>query len=444
MLRFFIPISLLIILAAAILLQYTYRKSTVETVQNMGETTNIALAKTALFSIRPQLDPFLARMVNATPEDAVKQGLPADLGRAIHRLISESTIARIKICNPRGVVLYSTLAEEVGQIQLQDDSVQGAINGKIMSEFQYNDRFNADNIDPEESNLIQTYLPALNESLGTVLGVVEIAYDVNSMVKQTEQSQVVTLATLGGTLLLMLGLLIATSWRAEAIMIRQYNVIHERIQPLESLTSQMFSDQEIEKKNIANGLHESVAQTLFAIKMKLEAVTREVGQDSPLAGSITDLGDYLQQAIRETSDIASNLRPSTLDELGLSKTLDWFFKSLESRYPRLTIERDITGKEENISQSLKVIIFRIVQDTLNNLATQTEADHVKLALSCSRGQVQLDIEENSYPYASQSESSGAQPFRAILPMKERTLLSGGHFSSHRNRLSFIHRAQWET
>ncbi len=444
LLRYFVPICLAIILLTALSIQLIYRHAAVNTVIDLGETTNVSLAQTVLSSIRPQLAAYLKDMSEATPEAASSHPIPPELEHAIQHLITETAIVRIKIYNLRGVVIYSTLATQIGQVQADNLGVKKALGGEILSEMVYSDSFNKPDQEPSENNMIQSYLPAKVEPFGTILGAFEIYYDGNPLVRHTEYSQLKMLAALCGVFLLMFVLLVTAVWRADTVMTRQDHIIRERTHMLEFLTAQMLSDQEAEKKNIAYGLHESVAQTLCAIKMRLETLTREADQDEPQAGSIADLIGYIQEAINETSGIAANLRPSTLDELGLLKTLVWLVRDLEQSYPQLTIDKKLNVAEDDISQALKIIIFRIVQDTLTNLASQTEANQVSLGLSCDQGKVQLEIMENSRPYASQSSSTSELPFKALLSMRERTFLSGGTFTSERNSMGHTHRSQWDS
>ena len=443
LLRYFILTSLLIILTTAILMQFIYRRAAVGTIIILGETINITLAQTALSSMRPQLLEYLKRMEDATAEDARNQTVPTELSQAFQRLINETAIVRIKVYNRQAVVIYSTLSSQIGQVQLDNRGVLNALSGHTMSELIYRDSFNRFDKEQSESNLIQTYLPALNEPLGETMGAFEIYFDVNFLVKHTEHFQLLMLFSSCGIFLLMFALLVGSVWRANIVMARQDQVIRERTHMLEFLTAQMLSDQEDEKKNIAHGLHESVAQTLCGIKVRLETMAREVDKSSPLVDSFASLTGYLQEAISETSAIAMRLRPSSLDEFGLIETLMEFSKDLEKSHPQLSIELLTEAAEEDITQSLKIIIFRIVQDTLNNLATQSEADQVKLVLRSDNGSIELEIEENSRPYARKSGSTGERIYKAILPMRERTLLSGGDFSSSQNRLGRKHRSLWE-
>jgi len=442
LLRYFVITSLLIILITAALVQFSFRRAAIDTVVNLGETTNNALAQAALFSLRHQLVEFLDSMEGATPQEARSRPAPAELNELILHLQQETAIHRVKIYNRLGMVVFSTNAQQVGDLQADNPGFLTALTGNQVSKLIYRDSFNQFDRETHEDNLIQSYLPVREEHGGEVLGAFEIYTDVNQLVKQTERTQLLMLPVLLGVFLLMFVLLVASVWRAATVLKRQESIIRERTHLLEFLTAQMLTAQEDEKKSIAHGLHESVAQTLSGVKMRLEVLGKEVGDGAP-AEAVNTLIGYLQEAISETSSMAMRLRPSSLDEFGLLETLGWHMKELRQLYPKLNIEFSAEAREEDIPRPLKIITYRIIQDTLSNLAALTEADRAWFTLATDGHSVTLEIEENSQPYVGPSLASGERLNKALVPMRERTLLSGGSFSTRREKLSRIHTSRWE-
>jgi len=442
LLRYFSFTSLLIIIATAVLVQLSFRRAVVDTLTNLGETTNITLAQTALLAIQPEIYDFMRTLADADAETASTKPMPTELEGSVRHLIDETAIVRVKLYNRRGVVIFSTSDEQVGGDQEDNAGFQSALGGKVASELVYRDSFNHFDKESSEDNLVQSYLPVKAENHGPILGVFEIYTDVNYQVKRTERSQLVMLPVLSGLFLLMFVLLVAIVRRAATIINRQEGIIRERTRMLEFLTAQMLTDQEDEKKRIAHRLHESVAQTLSGVKMRLEVIGRDAGNPGASSESINSLIGFLQDAISETSSMAMRLRPSSLDEFGLVETLDWLVSDLRQLYPRLSIESEIGAQEVEIPRPMKIIIYRIVQDTLNNLAAQTEADRIRLSLNTDNRSIILAIEENSHPYAGETPQTGERVCKEVLPMRERTLLSGGGFSSSRGRLGRTHTSHW--
>ena len=76
----------------------------------------------------------------------------------------------------------------------------------------------------------------------------------------------------------------------------------------------------------------------------------------------------LQEAIQEVRTIATDLRPASLDDLGLLPTLNWLCREFEQQHPGIRIERQISLQEQDIPPPLKVILYRIIVSVLDDVA----------------------------------------------------------------------------
>ena len=226
-----------------------------------------------------------------------------------------------------------------------------------------------------------------------------------------------------GVLLLYLYLL-AIMRKASAMVEFQQRRIAERTQMLEVLTAKLLGAQEGERKRRASGLHEGIAQSLQAVKL---AVEHQKSVDG--ANRSAPLVALIQETIDQAREFAVELRPSALDDFGLLEALNSFFNEFLLVRSNVVLERKFGISESDIPKPLKTIVFRIVQDTLKGLATETEADKIKVALSRANDSLQLSLTENAYRYrtAGNDASSNGEADAALLPMKERTILSGGDY-----------------
>ena len=139
------------------------------------------------------------------------------------------------------------------------------------------------------------------------------------------------------------------------------------------------------------------------------------------------------------------MRPSALDDFGVIEALNSFFNEFIQRRSDLVLERNFGISESDIPRPLKTIIFRIVQDTLKGLAAGTEADQIKVALSLAKNNLQLSITENAYSYRAAGNDArfDGEADAALLPMKERTVFSGGDYETFLNSDgSTLHVARW--
>lgn len=138
----------------------------------------------------------------------------------------------------------------------------------------------------------------------------------------------------------------------------------------------------------------------------------------------------LQEAIQETRRIQMNLRPPMLDDLGILATISWFCRQYESTYSAIRIRQKIDIKEEEVADSLKTAIFRVLQEALNNSAKHSKASEVLLHISKIDRTIQLAIGDNGQGFdpTETCSRSGTIRGQGLVGMQERVELSGGSFA----------------
>jgi signal transduction histidine kinase len=131
----------------------------------------------------------------------------------------------------------------------------------------------------------------------------------------------------------------------------------------------------------------------------------------------------VQNGVEETRRIMTNLRPSILDDLGILATVNWFCREFQKVYPHIQIQRQIEVQEQEVPDSLKVVIFRILQEAMNNIAKHSRANTVVLGLARKNDRIILRIQDNGVGFDPENCRKGL----GLSSMKERTKLSGGIF-----------------
>ena len=151
---------------------------------------------------------------------------------------------------------------------------------------------------------------------------------------------------------------------------------------LRLLSSQLLAAQELERKRIAEELHDSVGQTLSALKFQLEnmATLLDSGNTQAVTDMIGRLVPKIQSAVEEVRHIAMDLRPSMLDDLGILPTIAWFCREFQGVYGHLRIETVLSAHEEEVPARLKTAVYRIAQEALNNIARHAHASVAQIAL----------------------------------------------------------------
>jgi signal transduction histidine kinase len=121
--------------------------------------------------------------------------------------------------------------------------------------------------------------------------------------------------------------------------------------------------------------------------------------------------------------------PSMLDDLGLLATLRWFCRNFQQLHGGVEIELQLQVEEEEVSEQLKLVTYRILQEALNNIAKHSQADSVYVSLSKTEGKLELYIQDNGrgFDFKESSAKKGSTGGLGIDSMRERTEISGGSF-----------------
>ncbi len=211
-----------------------------------------------------------------------------------------------------------------------------------------------------------------------------------------------------------------------------------------NLTSQLLLAEENERKRIAGEIHDSVGSSLSAIKFKVEDILQK-GRGQFLEEPLGTIARMLGECIEDVRRIQMDLRPPMLDDLGILPTLSWISRRFQTTYPNITVECQFDMKDSVVPDTLGTIIFRITQESLNNVAKHTTATLVKLSLRKIDARIELTIQDNGQGFDVDAVLSRERPERGLglTSMRERTELSGGFFSAESSKgKGTIIRATW--
>ena len=447
LLRFYSIASFVAILVAALAVGLFYRQVAIKGLMDLAERNNVTLARTALNSVRSDLVAYLDAASQPGLVNVRHHPLPPQLATAIRSLMSENSVARIKIYNQQGMVVFSTKTSQIGTDQGHNRGFLSAMSGHVADALVYRDSFNTFDEATEEDNLMQTYIPIRASSVEPVQGVFEIYTDVNDMVHQIERTEFIII---GGALLILTALyaaLLLVVHRARNIIDSQNQTIRERTETLEILSARMLTSEESKKKKIAVDLHEGLAQTLSAVKLNLENSRQKIDNDDTVGKSMAALIPVLQSAIEDVRTIATELRPSSIDDLGLLPTIGNLCRNFQQQHPDIRIRLDIALQEKDIPAPLKVILYRIIVLALDDIALNTDSDQILVSLRRSSATLTLMIDDTP----ADSADAAAATLVAIDPhtesrftkMLELATLSGGSFAASRPSAGRIMlRAAW--
>jgi PAS domain S-box-containing protein len=217
---------------------------------------------------------------------------------------------------------------------------------------------------------------------------------------------------------------------------------------LRFLSSQLLTAQEDERKRIAQELHDSIGQILTTVKFGLESAVNLMGQDTTLhdVKALEPLIPLTQNGIEEVRRICKDLWPSILDDLGILATISSFCREFQKICSDIHIEKEIDIQEHDVPDDLKIVIYRILQESVNNIAKHSNADRVRCSLKKTEGIIELTIEDNGKGFDMKDilyENGSRRRGLGLASMRERVGLSGGSFDIESSRqVGTTVRASW--
>jgi signal transduction histidine kinase len=196
------------------------------------------------------------------------------------------------------------------------------------------------------------------------------------------------------------------------------------------LSEQLIHAQEGERRRIALELHDSVGQSLSAIKYTLERAIIMVQR--PNLGSPESVLALAVQRIHETADgiraISMNLRPHMLDNLGAASATSWFCRNFAEIYSTISARAEITAQNREIPKRISTHLFRCVQELLNNVAKHAQAKTVWILLKREGSILSLEVRDDGLGIPSEAANPARSNGSGLRNLRERAEITGGQFS----------------
>jgi PAS domain S-box-containing protein len=207
--------------------------------------------------------------------------------------------------------------------------------------------------------------------------------------------------------------------------------VKDRTVELADLSARLVSAQENERKRISYDLHDNVWQTLVAIRFEIERLFSRIDKAdwAALPTKSEKIRETMLNAVGKIRSMQGDLWPYVLDDIGIVATLDWYCREFEKNHSGLAIERKNDLTESEIPASAKIVIYRILQETLSNVAKHSQANHVIIRLLKNGHGVEFSIQDNGIGFDPEETIARKAPWGGLglLSIKARTELSGGSF-----------------
>lgn len=187
------------------------------------------------------------------------------------------------------------------------------------------------------------------------------------------------------------------------------------------LTRRSLTVQEEERRILSQELHDELGQSLTGIKVIATAIAKKTPDSQDEIDSILNICDHLFAVVRA---MMRRLRPTVLDELGLEASLEDMLGHWRAQNSQITVTMQIDSVMASPDNPANIHLFRIVQESLNNITRHAQATAVIIRLKQDSKLMILTITDNGHGYDPEQITPGF----GLLGMRERAESLGGQFS----------------
>lgn len=299
--------------------------------------------------------------------------------------------------------LYGLIAEVESHLNMNADAVKD-----YQRYIHFNDSINKLDIQNQVNNLEIRYQTRKREDSILVL---EKNGELQSFTLRKNKT-VTTFLIVGCGLLLLVGGLGYNNFKRKNELLRQSEELNrQRIAELERerqiiAMQAVLKGQEDERGRLARDLHDGVGGLLSGIKLSLTAMKGNVFLSEKNALAVKNVINQLDQSIAELRRVSHNMMPEALIKYGLKEALENYCESLNLS-SSLSVQLQTYGMDRRMDQNMEIVLYRIVQELLNNVIKHAEAKHVLVQMIRELDRVSLTVEDDGRGFDPEAlESSG--------------------------------------
>lgn len=197
------------------------------------------------------------------------------------------------------------------------------------------------------------------------------------------------------------------------------------IQQRQQLGVRVIKAQEEERRRVARDIHDGPAQTLASVVIRAEICEKLLDNDTEqVRQELRNLKDLVRASLQDIRKIIYDLRPMTLDDLGLVPTLRRFIEEF-NKHSSTTVEFAVFGYEKRLPAHMEVGVFRIVQEALNNVSQHAKAQHAIVKLEFETAALTIVIKDDGCGFDVSETLHREGDHFGLLSMRERAELLQG-------------------
>ena len=191
---------------------------------------------------------------------------------------------------------------------------------------------------------------------------------------------------------------------------------------------QVFQVIEEERSRIARHMHDGPAQSMSNLVLQAEILERLVHKPDVILAELRDFKSSVRNALDQTRELIFDLRPMTLDDLGLVPTLRKYIKGYSDKHG-MKVRFKVVGEERRLPGNIEGTLFRIIQEALTNSQRHARSGSAEVTLNLSRERVLAIIRDDGQGFDIPRIESGLGQERklGLISMRERAELESGSF-----------------
>lgn len=198
-----------------------------------------------------------------------------------------------------------------------------------------------------------------------------------------------------------------------------------REEQVRRLAERMLQVEEMERRRISRELHDEAGQSMLCIRLQLEMIEGNlVPEAGELKGKLQETRDLTERTILEIRRLIAALSPAVLEQLGLGAAL----RQLVSRFSRIHPARVklALSRMGKVPKKTEVIVYRLVQECMNNVGKHSQASHVNISIESADGVLRLNVEDDGVGFEVEEALSRRDSY-GLAGLRERVALLGGKF-----------------
>jgi len=208
------------------------------------------------------------------------------------------------------------------------------------------------------------------------------------------------------------GVMLVESERARTDAVVKQMVTEERENARRELMGAVIAAQEAERTRVSRDLHDDIGQALTSVLLGLQLIDSTArGEAGEVSQRVAELRGIVADALRRTRQMAFDLRPTVLDDIGLDPALQRLVTDVAARSGLMVdVTVDGVSDHEGVALEVETVVYRVVQEALTNVVRHAGASRASVAVTISSGRLRAIVEDDGVGFhLSHGRSSQGQP-----------------------------------